>query len=243
MRLIDTTRCIETPEGIELHLHVAGPVVRALAWVLDFLIRLALYIAIAYFSDSLGDFGIGILLISIFLLEWFYPVLFEVYNHGATPGKRLLKLKVLRDVGLPVDWSASMLRNILRAADFLPFFYGFGLLSMILNQDFKRLGDIAAGTIVVYQDEPIKTNSLPNVPAQALHFPLPLPEQRAIIAFAERAPKAFSLERAEELADIVQPLTGRSGQAGVEILYQLANGLVGEKRLDVSTDGMPEKTQ
>jgi uncharacterized RDD family membrane protein YckC len=240
--LLDTARPIETPEGIELALRVAGPVVRAIAWAIDFGIRSIVYIILSFLLVQLGDLGVGLLLMSIFILEWFYPVLFEVYKQGATPGKRAMRIKVLHELGTPVDWSASMIRNLLRAADFLPFLYGFGLIFMIINKDFKRIGDLAAGTIVVYDNEipinpslkkgkntlnsPFSTISLQDEPALALPVILPLEEQQAIINFSERAPK-LPPERAQELANIVTPLTGETGEMAIKRLYQLANGLIG----------------
>lgn len=74
--MFDTNYTVETPEGIELTLRVAGPVVRAFAWGIDFVIRSIIYIALAILFSQLGDFGTGLLLMSIFILEWFYPVLF-----------------------------------------------------------------------------------------------------------------------------------------------------------------------
>ncbi|MDM8557753.1 RDD family protein [Candidatus Parabeggiatoa sp. HSG14] len=249
--LLDTTRPVETPEGIELALRVAGPVVRAIAWVIDFGIRSVVYIILSFLLVQLGDLGIGLLLMSIFILEWFYPVLFEVYKQGATPGKRAMKIKVLHELGTPVDWSASMIRNLLRAVDFMPFLYGFGLISMIFNGDFKRIGDIAAGTVVVYEDElspklflkkgentrhfPVSKEDIflsDKEPALAMPIILPLEEQQAIINFAERAPK-LPPERAVELANIVAPLTGETGDMAIKRLYQLANGLIGTKKLEV----------
>jgi len=229
--LLDTTRPVETPEGIELALRVAGPVIRALAWAIDLGIRSIIYIVLLLLLAQLGNLGIGLLLIAIFSLEWFYPVLFEVYKRGATPGKRVMKIKVLHELGTPVDWSASMIRNLLRAIDFLPFLYGFGLLSMLITRDFKRLGDLAAGTIVVYDDEIMPfskkaESSLPDESPRAMPVTLALEEQQAIINFALRSQK-LPPGRAEELANIVTPLTETTGEAAIKRLYQLANGLIG----------------
>jgi uncharacterized RDD family membrane protein YckC len=225
--MLDTTRPIETPEGIELNLRVAGPAIRALAWVIDFGIRIIIYLALLFIFSSLGKFGIGLLLISIFFLEWFYPVLFEVYRQGATPGKRKMKIKVLHERGTPINWSASMIRNLLRVVDFLPFLYGFGLITMLFNQDFKRIGDLVAGTVVVYEEELLvsKTN-IPDEPPLTMPVILGLKEQQAIINFADRA-QQLSKERSIELANIVTPLTGKTGEIAIKHLYKLANGLIG----------------
>ncbi len=96
----------------------------------------------------------GSYLIGLFALLWFYPVYFEVRAHGQTPGKRFMGLRVLQENGTPVGWSASVLRNFLLVADFLPVLYLAALISMISDSSFRRLGDLAAGTLVVYADPP-----------------------------------------------------------------------------------------
>ncbi len=231
--MFDTNRIIETPEGIELTLRVAGPVVRAFAWGIDFAIRAIVYIALAILFGQLGDFGTGLLLMSIFILEWFYPVLFEVYRQGATPGKHAMKIKVLHESGIPVDWSASMIRNLLRVVDFLPLLYGFGLIVTLMNKDFKRLGDLAAGTVVVYMDDISKHSTVLSTESpRPMPLILPLEQQQAIINFAERS-QYLPYERNEELANIVTSMTGKKGYSSIKVLYQLANGLIGERNLEV----------
>jgi len=229
--MLDTTHAIETPEGVELQLHLAGPVVRALAWSIDMLIRIGIYIGLSIVLSMLGGLGTGLILISIFLLEWFYPVLFEVYRQGATPGKKQMGIKVLHESGTPISWSASMIRNLLRAVDFLPALYGFGLVSMLLNREFKRLGDLAAGTVVVYVETTHTQLQVPAARASKLTTPLTLAEQRAIVSFAERA-QIFSEARAKELAHIAHPLIHFHPQAtnvqDIQYLYEIANGLVGQ---------------
>ncbi|EDN65685.1 RDD family protein [Beggiatoa sp. PS] len=213
-------------------MRVAGPVVRAIAWAIDFAIRSVLYLVLFFmFYAFLKEFGFGLWLIAIFVLEWFYPVLFEVYGRGATPGKRAMKIRVLHELGTPVNWSAAMIRNLLRAIDFLPFLYGFGLFSMLLNKDFKRMGDLAAGTLVVYDEQIYKLspreNFLPNEPPKSLPTTLSSEQQQAIIKFAERAEQLQPPGRSIELANLVTPLTGKKGEMGIKTLYQLANGLIG----------------
>src|SRR5579862_5266781 len=110
--MLDTLRSVETPEGIELELPVAGPVPRFLAWLLDFAIRLAVYVAAFTVLAIAGVAGLGAGMILGFLVEWFYPVLFEVFWNGQTPGKRALGLRVLSDDGTPEGWRAAMLRSL-----------------------------------------------------------------------------------------------------------------------------------
>ncbi|MCV6611186.1 MAG: RDD family protein, partial [Amphritea sp.] len=160
--LTDTVRTHETPEGIRLQLRMAGPVVRACAWAIDALIRVVLYGLIGAMFSFFGGVGTAVMLILFFLLEWFYPVVFEITS-GATPGKKAMGLVVIHDNGTPISFVASFARNLLRAADFLPFLYAAGLLSMLMNRDFKRLGDLAAGTLVVYKELPVERHPIPEV--------------------------------------------------------------------------------
>ena len=109
--LLDTVRSYETPEGIALELRLAGPVVRALAWIIDLGIRVALYLALIYGLALFGGVGTGLMLIGLFLIEWFYPTLFEVLR-GATPGKQAMGLTVIHDNGTPLGWAAGLIRNL-----------------------------------------------------------------------------------------------------------------------------------
>lgn len=208
--LLDTRRAVETPEGITLDLRVAGPLPRALAWTLDSLLRYALLLILAIVLGYLGQTGVGLWLILLFLTEWFYPVLFELYRNGATPGKAALGLQVCHDNGTPVGATASLLRNLLRAADFLPVCYGFGLVCMLLHPEFKRLGDLAAGTVVIYRDLPPNPPPLPAGPSRQPLFPLSAAEQQLLIHFAERS-ATLHPDRQAELAALLIPLHGNSG--------------------------------
>ena len=227
--MLDTARRIATPEGIELELRLAGPVPRAAAWALDFLLRLAILFLAAMVLGALGGFGSGVFLLLWFFLEWLFPAWCEVYLAGATPGKKALGLAVLHDDGTPVRWPAALARNLLRAIDFLPLFYGIGLLTMLMNRDFKRLGDLAAGTIVVYREAKPRGFRVPEGAPLAPAVALTLAEQRAILDFAERA-QGLTAERAEELAAIPRGLVGAaSGPAAAERLIRIANFLVGRR--------------
>lgn len=226
IRPLDTFHEIETPEGVAFRLHVAGPVVRSLAWSIDTLIRFGIYLVLGIVLSVLGKPGIGLLMILLFVVEWFYPVLFEIYFHGATPGKRSMGLCVVYDNGAPVGWPGSLLRNLLRFVDFLPLLYGFGLLTMCLNQDYKRLGDLAAGTRVVYRNRTGLAKAVPEAKAIPPSVPLLLDEQRAIVDYAGRL-QQISQERAHELASIIAPQIARPGGQAVDALISLANWLLG----------------
>jgi len=227
--VLDTARRVATPEGIEITLRVAGPVPRALAYVIDLLLRGAVMIAVTIAAATLGRFGGAIFLLTAFLLEWLYPVFFEVVSNGATPGKRAMGLIVLNDDGTPIRWPASLTRNLLRAIDFLPFMYFAGFCTMVMNRDFKRLGDLAANTLVVYRDEKLSRAIIPEADPIAPSVVLSLSEQRTLLDFSERANRLTS-ERAAELAEIVAPLTNNhSGPAAIQHIVGIANHLMGRR--------------
>ena len=225
--MLDTARRIATPEGIELTLRLAGPIPRALAWAIDLLIRAAILGIIAFTAAALRQFGTAIILLSAFLIEWLYPAWFEA-SWGATPGKRAIGLIVLNDDGTPIRWPAALTRNLLRAADFLPAMYLGGFIAMVMNRDFKRLGDLAANTLVVYREQKLEPLTIPQAEPQSPGFALSIIEQRAILDFAARS-TGLTKERAEELAEIPRSLTGSSHGNAASRLIGIANYLVGRQ--------------
>ena len=218
---IDTLGFYEIPEGVKLEFRLAGPVVRAAAWAIDFLIRLGLYLVLAIFLGLLGGVGMALILIGVFFIEWFYPVVFEIRN-GATPGKQAMGIKVIQDTGIPVTPMASVIRNFLRTADFLPFLYPAGLITMMCNREFKRLGDLAAGTLVVYQDGKQDRVRPPSDQTEKPPMEMTEEDQLILLAFSERA-EGLSVGRREELAELLSEVTRRKGEDGVAALYAYAN--------------------
>ena len=226
---LDSLRRIATPEGCEIELRVAGPVARARAWFLDFLLRLGLWLLLVFAAANIGDFGAGLLLLGAFLLEWGYPIVFEVYRHGQTPGKKACGLAVVHDDGRPVGWSAAFIRNTLRGIDFLPFFYATGFVASLLNAQGKRLGDLAAGTLVVHVEATPRqvVGAHQDVGSEAPLFPLTREEQLAIIEYCQRAP-LLTPERAIEVAAAAGPLiAGLGGEAAQRRLLRIGNFLLG----------------
>lgn len=226
--MIDTRRAIQTPEGVELGLRVAGPVARAYAWLIDFLIRMAIFVVLFYAMSIFGRAGMGILLVLLFLLEWFYPVLFEIYKQGSTPGKRSLGIRVVNDDGSEVTWQTSLTRNLLRAVDILPFLYGFGIVTMLCSRDFKRLGDLAAGTMVVYRDKVGEAAEIPQEPPRAPPIPLTAAEQKSMLQYAERIPM-LTAERCNELANLLSGITLLENESCVKRIVQYANWMLGRR--------------
>jgi uncharacterized RDD family membrane protein YckC len=226
--VLDTTRRVATPEGIELTLRLAGPVPRASAWVIDLMIRVGIVLGVSFVFSTIGRAGWGVALLTAFFVEWLLPAWFEAAWNGQTPGKRALGIAVLNDDGTPVRWPAALTRNLLRAADFLPLLYGVGLIAMLLNRDFKRLGDLAAATVVVYLPEKRAHEAqIPKIPAVAPPFGLSLEEQRAVLELAERS-TTLTQERLEELAALPAPLVGRlEGAAAATRLLGMANYIAG----------------
>jgi uncharacterized RDD family membrane protein YckC len=226
--VVDTARRVATPEGIELTLRLAGPVPRAMAWAIDLAVRAAIVLAVMTVALQFGRAGWGVVLLTLFFVEWLLPAWLETVWRGQTPGKRAMRLAVLNDDGTPVRWPGALTRNLLRAVDFLPFLYGVGLVSMLLNRDFKRLGDLAAGTVVVYQPEKAEANK--NIPAAAAIVPpvaLSLEEQRAVLDLAERS-ATLTQERVEELAELPTPLVGQlHGTRAAQRLLGMANHIAG----------------
>ena len=214
--VLDSAVAAETPEGILLELRPAGISARFLAFLIDWLIRgVALY-ACALVAMVIGEVGVGFWLILFFVLDWFYPVIFELGRTGATPGKRVMGLKVVMDNGLPITPAASVARNILRAADFLPLFFGGAIVCMLTRPDGKRLGDIAAATLVVHQHRAAPKATLDMVTPLAPLKKLSARDQNAVIALAARAP-SLTLERLNELAALAAPVQGAERRSDEEV--------------------------
>ncbi len=225
---------VETPEGIVLSLRPAGLVARTMAFLLDLLIRLGMDLVIAIALGAGGGLGGGFILLGMFCVEWLYPIVFELARSGATPGKQALGLRVVMDTGLPVTPAASFTRNMLRVADFLPFAYAFGIVAMLLNSEFKRLGDLAAGTLVVHATPVLLHDAL--VPGASLAPARPLSplEQAAILSWAGRA-KRLTPARFEELALLATPVLpppqpDEAPRSPAERLQAVAQWLMGNRQ-------------
>ena len=224
--MLDTVREIHTPEGVALRLPAAGPVPRAFAWLIDLMIRFGLLLLASMGLAVLGNAGMGLYLVLLFLVVWAYPVVFEVLWDGQTPGKRALGLRVVSADGAPVGWLASCVRNLMRTVDMLPVGYAAGLVSSLVDRWGRRLGDVVARTMVVHVPRARAAVELSAGPATVPAAPLLPAEQAAVLALAERA-HSLTPGRREELADIAAPLTGATGEAGLQRLFGIARWLLG----------------
>lgn len=148
---------IETPEQIVIDYQKAGIGSRFYAALLDtlllgILLFLGAYVNnsfIVYLSGLFGNWLGAIGGIIVFALFWGYYMIFEITTNGQSPGKYLLRLRVIKEGGYPISATDSAIRNLVRLADFMPFFYGTGLLVMLFSKHWQRLGDLAAGTLVI----------------------------------------------------------------------------------------------
>ena len=155
---------IQTPEGVDLQLTLAGVGSRFASAIVDFLIQAALLLALGFLllgGAALGAGGISgagtlvaVYFVASFLVFVGYDITFEVLNSGQTPGKRMNGLRVVRSAGQPVNFVTSTIRNVLRLVDWLPATYAVGVLAILVTARNQRLGDLAAGTIVVRARQP-----------------------------------------------------------------------------------------
>lgn len=222
--MLDGRLAIMTPEGISLALVPAGAARRAFAWAVDTLIWLVFLFFAALLLER-TKLGRGIYLLLVFVSYWGYPILCEVYAGGRTLGKRAMGLMVVRADGLPVGWRESATRNLLLVVDFLPFMYACGLLCMLFDKQFRRLGDIVAGTQVVYFSKPAPRQTVESDQIAPLPFPLTPDQQRTLLDLIERADR-LPPSRRLELADLAEPLTGLTGEASFVRLRAIAAGLL-----------------
>ncbi len=229
--MLDTVRGVHTPEGVELKLPAAGPLLRSVAWGIDAGIRFGVLWVFAIALSFLGESGAGVAAVIAFAIWWIYPIVFEVLWQGQSPGKRAMRLRVVRSDGAPVGWQGAVVRNLLRTVDMLPLGYAAAIVTGFLDPWGRRLGDIVAGTLVVHLPPPSALGvrvAGSDALSEAVPVPLSVPEQTAVIAFDERA-GALTVERQEELADLVPELTGARGGMGVRRLHAIADGLLGRR--------------
>jgi uncharacterized RDD family membrane protein YckC len=175
-------QAVRAPEQVWLELAIAGPTSRMLAYAADYVLIVALELGLVVVFvlavpvlasrplawlraalsslDPTGRVGEALLLlvalavIGQLVVEWGYFVFWELVANGRSPGKRLVGLRVVRDDGFPIGVRDSLVRNLLRAVDLLPWYYAVGLIAMLVSSQGKRLGDLAAGTLVVRLDRP-----------------------------------------------------------------------------------------
>jgi uncharacterized RDD family membrane protein YckC len=149
---------IRTPEGIAFAYQLAGPVTRCLAWAIDIVVIFAMaatvLLMMARFAFISPDLIGGLSVVAFFVLQLGYGVVLEWGWRGQTVGKRVLRLRVMDADGLRLQFHQILMRNLVRFADLLPACYLVGGLACLFTQKAQRLGDLAAGTVVVHHRKP-----------------------------------------------------------------------------------------
>jgi uncharacterized RDD family membrane protein YckC len=216
---LDTVTDIDTPERTRFSCRLAGPGPRALAYLIDCAVRAAglamlaaIVLGMGVNRGRLSGVGTGLALVGLFALEWCYYVACELWMHGQSFGKRALGLRVVCNDGLPIGLRESVLRNLLRAADFLPSWHVLGGLVMSLDPQFRRLGDLVAGTFVIAESSEAILPAIAISPAATLEELRALPARVAFSAgeldaidHLMRRKHSLSRPREQELAALLAP--------------------------------------
>jgi uncharacterized RDD family membrane protein YckC len=156
---------IDTPELVSIEMPLAGIGSRFIALLVDYLIwgaclvllvtlSVLLLPAMHAFNVKSAQWAEAIVVFLIFLFNWGYFTLFEAFWNGRTPGKRIARIRVIQRSGRSIGLVESMARNLVRYVDQLPFFYAVGVIAMFVTRQHQRLGDLAAGTLVVRDRDP-----------------------------------------------------------------------------------------
>ena len=212
---------IDTPEQVHLEFVLAGIGSRFMAIFLDSLIELAVLLIMLLLTLSwIGGGFLGptrtiwwyvLWTFVVFSLYWGYFATFEAIWKGQTPGKRWAGIRVIKDSGRPINAFEAMARNLVRVVDFVPGFYGVGVIAMLLNSKHRRLGDFVAGTIVVHESSDRESSIFFNTPTRtdfALHQAagLTLQEAELIETFLARRleiPPEVRRFNAQRIADMI----------------------------------------
>ena len=233
---------VETADHVILRYDLAGGGNRGFAALVDFGLATLIFVAAFVGLTSLIDLQraffplAGLVVLVTFALAWSYFVLLEWIWNGQTIGKRVFGLRVIADDGAPAGFTAVLVRNLLRVVDFLPGFYGIGLLAIVVSSRSQRLGDLAAGTFVVRAPRPeldyfsLRTATPLGAGAQVEIRVLSGEAQRLVREFVAREAKLAPDHRArvaKQLADRLRPYASDvdPGLNDVEFIRAIARSL------------------
>ena len=220
---------IETPEQTQLEFPLAGIGSRFLAVALDTLLQaaamwivglvmIALAIPLGSVFKTSAVWAFAIVVFLVFAIYLGYFALFESLWNGQTPGKRWTHLRVIKDTGRPISAYDAILRNLLRTADWLPTLYAAGIITMIISRENRRIGDYAAGTVVVHEKPLQAVDSIWNLssaPAHAVSVgssaQLGVDELQLIETFLERRGSLAAEVRWSLARQIADRIGGRMG--------------------------------
>lgn len=199
-----TDRLVLTPEHVEIRLQPAGLGSRFLAVTIDFMLAAAISMGLASLLMQLpAAIGYPLWASASFLVMWGYHVYFETAHEGRSPGKRALRLRVVDGRGLPLTAAQSFVRNVVRVLDSAPAFYGLGALASLLDPHRRRLGDMAADTLVVAEgrSEDVPVAAVLSPEYNSLRTPRVLRLVRRRLSLEEREFLAALVRRAPELEE------------------------------------------
>jgi uncharacterized RDD family membrane protein YckC len=250
---------IETPEQVELRFPIAGLGSRFVAILADTALQLGAVILLifllylfgkaesahqtAHLSSSGEKWAIAVVVLFFFLLFWGYFSLFEGLWHGQTPGKRAMKIRVIKDSGRQITLFEAMARNLLRVVD-MQFSYLVGVVSMLCTKEQKRLGDLVAGTIVVHErseEQPLLTHNR-TITQASYQEPVPRAARRP-----ESEPLAADAVARLERADlhVIETFFGRAldltVQTREEMAARIAARMAGKMGIEVPDASRPER--
>jgi uncharacterized RDD family membrane protein YckC len=246
--LPDSELIVSTPERVSFDYQVAGLGTRAIAQVLDLLIVTALLVALFFGGLAVGSFLNNSVLFDLIQILGSFVIVFgyfwtsEVMWSGQTIGKKAFRLRAVGDRGEPLTFMQAGIRNIVRIVDFLPYGYGVGLVVMFINGKGKRLGDLAAGTLVVKDSDHVWLWQVPGArpsdlqpampPASPPGYPaypapppplVPQPQAAAAPAYAPASNAEYILRRiAPDLRRFVSSYARRRPQLTLDVRVQLA---------------------
>jgi len=243
--LPDSELIVPTPERVSFDYQVAGLGTRAIAQVLDLLILTGLLIAVFFGGIAVGSFfnnSVAFDLIEIlgsFVIVFGYFWLSEAIWSGQTIGKKAFRLRAVGDRGEPLTFMQAGIRNVVRIVDFLPYGYGVGLVVMFINGKGKRLGDLAAGTLVVKDSDHVwlwqvpgarPSDVRPNMPPPSPPgYPppppplVPQPQAQVAPAYAPASNAEYILRRIDpDLRRFVSSYARRRPQLTLDVRVQLA---------------------
>jgi uncharacterized RDD family membrane protein YckC len=242
--LPDTDLVVPTPERVSFDYQVAGLGTRAIAQILDLLI--VGFILVAVFAVALavsaasGQTATLILLFGSFVVIFGYFWVSESLWSGQTVGKKAFRLRAVGDRGEPLTFGQAGIRNIVRIVDFLPYGYGVGLVVLFANGKGKRLGDLAAGTIVVKDSDHIWPWQLPGGKTPVSPAGVAVP---AATAYAAASAAELTLRRLDpELRRFVSSYARRRPEISLDVRVQLASQVQSSLRTalpDVFAQGGP----
>lgn len=241
---MDDRYIVDTPENISVSYGVAGIGSRFLAGIIDsFLIGLIYFIlslAAIYTDGLMEDWSsvfLAIVIILLFLVFWGYYILFELLWNGQSPGKRLVGLRVVHTGGRPISFIGSAIRNLVRIVDFLPSMYGIGVVTMFIDARSRRLGDLAAGTLVIKEERVVTLESLTADQNNAKYL-LPLRPGEPVPVLELQQVDQLKMEEFELIHDFLTRRSRLSSSSRARLARQLAQ--LAYERLQLPPNNYPE---